>query len=651
MKSYLSHKNLFVLLVSLFLLGLTEGLASGRTIIVKADRSGDYPTIQAAIAASNNGDTVLVADGIYTGNGNRNINFQNRKITLRSKNGPANCIIDCEHAGRAFAFTRGETNKSILDGFTIISGYSPMGGAIYCYESGPKVLNCVFRNNRAYVSDQYGGYGGAFFARRSSSPMLSNCAFIANSADVYGGGIFTDYDSSLTVTNCTLAWNSAGKPGIYASGGAIFTGQRTSSNLINCIFWGNSANFYSGLQLSIAVDCTMRVSFCNIQGGNSSQAIYIYNSSFSWGSGNISTNPMLVSNDYHLSADSSCINAGNSSVVSQPGETDIDGQPRIIGGRVDIGADEFNHLPVACIVGGDRMVEVGSDCEARIVLDDQDSTLGTNNDINDFDWYEVIDPCDPDTDIFLGTGEITECNLPLGEHIIILEVTDTADDFDSNEVVITVEDTTPPEIFCPADIMVAASNPAGTEVTFTVSAIDLCDPTPEVTCTPPSDSFFPCGETEVTCTATDFSGNSSNCTFTVIVIGPIESRIWITPRVIYHYNRIKKIRVLVKLPEGISRDDINEEEKLQLYPNGLENDSIAASYQFILGGRGRTCRNVYIIAFFDKNEFIDAVPENGRNEVYLTGKLESGQYFYGSDSIWIRSRHRRRWRRHWRRWP
>jgi hypothetical protein len=109
-----------------------------------------------------------------------------------------------------------------------------------------------------------------------------------------------------------------------------------------------------------------------------------------------------------------------------------------------------NTAPIACIVGGDRVVEAGGDCQARITLDgscssDEDSTAGTNDDINDFDWYEVIDACEPNSDIYLGSGEVIECNLGLGEHLIILEVTDKAGAFDSNEVVITVEDVTPPE--------------------------------------------------------------------------------------------------------------------------------------------------------------------------------------------------------------
>jgi hypothetical protein len=108
-----------------------------------------------------------------------------------------------------------------------------------------------------------------------------------------------------------------------------------------------------------------------------------------------------------------------------------------------------NQPPVACLEGGDRIVEAGSNCEARVILDgscssDEDSTEGTNDDIVSLEWYEQIDPCDANSDILLGTGEVIECNLPLGEHNIVLEVTDEAGESDSNEITVTVKDVTPP---------------------------------------------------------------------------------------------------------------------------------------------------------------------------------------------------------------
>ena len=87
---------------------------------------GEFETIQDAINASQNRDIVLVADGTYTGNGNHNIEVGDKVITVRSENGPENCIIDCEGSGEdgrcGFIFRGRENNDCTVDGFTISIG-------------------------------------------------------------------------------------------------------------------------------------------------------------------------------------------------------------------------------------------------------------------------------------------------------------------------------------------------------------------------------------------------------------------------------------------------------------------------------------------------------------------------------------------------
>ena len=85
---------------------------------------GDYPTIQAGINASVNGDTVLVASGTYSGEGNRNLNYGGRIIVVKSELGPLHTLIDCQRSGRGLYLHNGETGAALFSGFTIFGGYS-----------------------------------------------------------------------------------------------------------------------------------------------------------------------------------------------------------------------------------------------------------------------------------------------------------------------------------------------------------------------------------------------------------------------------------------------------------------------------------------------------------------------------------------------
>ena len=157
-----------------------------------------------------------------------------------------------------------------------------------------------------------------------------------NSAGSNGGGIYSA-DSSLTVTNCTFSGNSAS-----SEGGGMYN-LRGSTTVRNCILWGDSAP--SGPEI-FNINSTPSVTYSDIAGSYS-------------GTGNIDENPLFIDPNgldgipdtaddeegyVHLRGFSPCINAGDPA-GDYTGQVDIDRQPRVAYGRVDMGADEV--FPIA----------------------------------------------------------------------------------------------------------------------------------------------------------------------------------------------------------------------------------------------------------------------------------------------------------------
>ena len=95
---------------------------SGSDLTGDGSESNPYATIQKGINEVSNGDIVCVMDGIYIGEGNRDISFEGKEITVESQNGPQNCIIDCQGSESnphiAFVFDKKESLDTILEGFT-----------------------------------------------------------------------------------------------------------------------------------------------------------------------------------------------------------------------------------------------------------------------------------------------------------------------------------------------------------------------------------------------------------------------------------------------------------------------------------------------------------------------------------------------------
>jgi subtilisin family serine protease len=222
----------------------------------------EYPTIQAAIDAASKGDTVLVADGIWQGEGNRDLDFGGKAIMVQSEYGPEYCVIDCqgsvEEPRCGFYFHNGEGADSVLRGFTITGGYAEyieyIGGGIVCNVSSPTIENCILTNN-------VGVFGGGI-ADNNSSPTVTNCQFIGNTAHLMGGGMDNYNNSHPIVTDCTFINNITDS--VYSDefgGGAVgnsdgsypvFSGCRFENNFT----YGIGAGIYNEHDAdSIVMDC------------------------------------------------------------------------------------------------------------------------------------------------------------------------------------------------------------------------------------------------------------------------------------------------------------------------------------------------------------------------------------------------------------
>jgi len=136
------------------------------------------------------------------------------------------------------------------------------------------------------------------------------------------------------------------------------------------------------------------------------------------------------------------------------------------------------------------------------------------------------------TDVDLGTPTATDNTqvdwstlendapdeFPIGDTRVRWSVADLYGNVGHCEQRVTVTEAVDPAVSCPGDMTVYTHDEDGETVTFSATATDTCDPDPQVTCVPSSGSTFPIGDTLVTCTATDNSGNTDTCTFTVTVV-------------------------------------------------------------------------------------------------------------------------------------
>ncbi len=318
-----------------------------------------FRTLQDALFSAADGATVYLAGGDYTGPFTLT-----RSITLTGGYGPGWTLTNSvsptmlrgDGAGSVVRIV-GEasfyTPTVILDRIMLTGGDAPAGGGVYIQAADVTLRRVIVADNHAQtwgggVAVQAGALrldaarllrntanvGGGFYAGPGTQVWLVNTLIAENAATFAGGGGYLHPSAVLSLMYSTVTANTAADVGgLYAW---LWSSQ--SVNMHNSIVWGNTER-----NLQCNVGCSVRYS--DIEGG--------------WpGMGNLDVAPRFTDAAYHLAPDSPLVDVGG--IVPPLPLTDFEGDSRLLGEGLDIGADEVNPVLLSSVSVTPQVVAPGS---------------------------------------------------------------------------------------------------------------------------------------------------------------------------------------------------------------------------------------------------------------------------------------------------
>lgn len=569
------------------------------TLIVDLTGNGDYLTIQSAVDAAQDGDTISVRDGIYTGEGNRDIDYKGKTIIVQSESGPENCIVDCQgteqEPHRGFKFITGENSKSVLMGVTITKGYAPeeplwwdSGGAIYCTDASPTIKNCIITNNNAILhgggifafnSDIQiidcaiinnlvirNGWGGGIYCH-SGNPQIIRCKIYNNSAKSGGGVSCSENGSQTRIEKCHIRYNVARSERQSIWGGGGILSDLSSPTISQCLIENNAGSTGGGIKIHRAHSDVL-IDNCIIQNNEAFEPF--------WGGGGgimaecfgcttTITNSLVTGNTANLeySRGGGIYASSGNFVISN---CTLSGNSAYIGG----GMNFFNAetLIENCILWDNNVAEDGKEISfLKRTIEIQYSTIEGGED--------GIFPVTEEDIYFWGNGNI-----------------------DDNPLFVNSYE---------KDFRLSDNSPC----------IDAGDP-----------NFIPLDD------ETDLDGNERMMGFAIDMgcyefLSPIEAEVILTPKSLN--RKSNRPHVIGKLTlMGFSEQDIDPNEPMVLFPGDIEAERI----EILPSKEGAD--SITLKGYFDNAMLMDGIEENGDIELTVATKLFSGQWVCGIDTVKVK---------------
>jgi len=306
-------------------------------------------TVQWAVDQALAGDTVKVAQGVYTSTAAQVV-LVDKAITLTGGCTTTDWTCDPEvyqtyldgQDSRRVVYINGTSGPVTVDGFHIRNGRIGTGGA------GLRANDVVvtLSRNRVYSNTASGSAGGGIYLSGADAVLTANQIY-ANTSDSNGGGMFLWNTDSLMDNNIVAANQAAAGDGLYLDSfgtpRAFMRHNTIADNAGDGLYVGG---FGVAMTNTILVGHSVGIETSSAAVVTATRTLWDGAGTFTSGGGAVSQtdtftgDPKFVNpaaRDYHIGVGSAAFDAGVDSGVT----ADVDGDVRPMGHQPDVGADEL----------------------------------------------------------------------------------------------------------------------------------------------------------------------------------------------------------------------------------------------------------------------------------------------------------------------